>query len=75
MNCAFTDDSTDPNSADTISSYRWVFGDEAISSERNPSHAYTAPGDYPAVLTVIDDGGLSSSDEDTVHVAPGDGQG
>jgi hypothetical protein len=39
MNCSFTNDSTDPNGADTIAGYRWVFGDEATSSERNPSHA------------------------------------
>jgi PKD repeat protein len=75
MNCSFTDDSTDPDGADTIASYRWVFGDDASSTEQNPSHAYTAPGDYPASLTVIDDGGLSSTDEDTVHVVLADGQG
>jgi PKD repeat protein len=75
MNCSFTDDSADPNGADTIASYRWVFGDEASSTEQNPSHAYTAPGDYPASLTVTDNGGLSSTDQDTVHVVLADGQG
>jgi PKD repeat protein len=75
MNCSFTDDSTDPDGAETIASYSWVFGDEASSTEQNPSHPYAAPGDYPATLTVTDNGGLSSTDEDTVHVISSDGQG
>src|SRR5207245_11749073 len=31
-------------------SYAWVFGDGAVSSVQNPSHAYSAPGTYPVRL-------------------------
>lgn len=34
-------------------SYHWDFGDGTNSTEKNPSHIYTAPGSYLVVLTVI----------------------
>src|SRR3989440_13065295 len=40
--------------------YAWVFGDGAVSSVQNPSHAYSAPGTYPVHLWVNDSVGGSS---------------
>ncbi len=43
----FTDTSTG-----TPTSWHWDFGDGNISTLQNPSHTYTAPGDYTVTLTV-----------------------
>jgi len=40
--------------------YAWLFGDGAVSSAQNPSHAYSAPGAYPVQLWVNDSVGGSS---------------
>ena len=55
----------------TIVSYSWNFGDgSATSTSANPSHTYTAQGNYTAQLTVTDDkGGVSTADV-TVTVSP-----
>lgn len=59
--------STDPDG--TIVSYSWDFGDgSAPSSQANPKHVYTAPGNYTATLTVTDNGGSSDTDTATVAV-------
>jgi PKD repeat protein len=39
---------------------RWEFGDGGESTEPNPSHTYTEPGQFTVVLVVTDAGGLSS---------------
>ncbi|HBF19132.1 MAG TPA: hypothetical protein DDW81_03485 [Cryomorphaceae bacterium] len=44
--------STDPDS-DPLS-YSWSFGDGGHSSMANPSHVYSDPGNYTAILTVSD---------------------
>jgi PKD repeat protein/glucose/arabinose dehydrogenase len=50
----FTAAATDPDAGDTVT-YSWDFGDGSpVSSEQNPSHTYTAPGNYTAKLTVSD---------------------
>ncbi|MGH3879423.1 MAG: carbohydrate-binding protein [Actinophytocola sp.] len=41
--------------------YRWTFGDGGTSTAANPSHTYTAAGDYTATLTVADPEGLTGS--------------
>lgn len=42
-----------------IAGYAWDFGDgNIVADEANPSHAYTEPGTYIAVLTVTDGQGL-----------------
>ncbi|MCA9943005.1 MAG: PKD domain-containing protein, partial [Anaerolineales bacterium] len=51
--------STDPDG--TIAAYSWDFGDGATSTAANPSHAYTTPGDYVAILTVTDNQGATTS--------------
>ncbi|GAB4408904.1 MAG: hypothetical protein OHK0039_12280 [Bacteroidia bacterium] len=38
-------------------SYFWDFGDGGSSSEANPRHNYTRPGNYEVVLTTTDTGG------------------
>lgn len=48
-------------SSGSISSFSWNFGDGAISTDQNPSHTYTAPGNYTVTLVVIGPGGQSSS--------------
>ncbi len=39
----------------SITSYQWTFGDGDTSVDDNPSHVYTAVGDYSVSLTVEDD--------------------
>ncbi len=41
--------------------YEWEFGDGEISTEENPSHAYTEEGYYTVSLTVTDDEGNSDT--------------
>ena len=52
----FTDQSTGD-----ITSWSWTFGDGGTSTAQNPSHQYTATGDYTVSLTVTGPGG--SDDE------------
>ena len=41
--------------------YEWDFGDGEISTEENPTHAYTEAGYYTVSLTVTDDEGNSDT--------------
>lgn len=45
----------------TIQSYLWDFGDGATSTEANPTHLYTAGGEYVATLTITDNGGTQTT--------------
>jgi alkaline phosphatase len=63
LEVAFTDAST------AASSWAWDFGDGATSSERNPVHAYGAPGTYTATLTAASTLGTSTASA-TVTVLP-----
>jgi PKD repeat protein len=65
LSCQFTDASSDSDGS--IAAWRWDFGDDGTSDQRQPAHAYSAPGNYSVTLTVTDDGGLS--DETTAHVS------
>jgi PKD repeat protein len=77
MDCTFTDASTDPQGADTIRQWSWIFGDgENFSGQTPPVHSYAQAGTYTVELTVRDVEGLSSPQPDvgTVTVpAPGSG--
>ena len=53
----------------SIASYEWSFGDGSVSSQANPSHAYSAAGNYTVTLTVTDDGGLSDISTTTATVS------
>ena len=45
--------STDPDG--TITDYRWDFGDGTTATGVTATHQYTAAGNYPVTLTVVDD--------------------
>ncbi len=62
----FIDRSTDAD--DQLVTWVWNFGDGATSTERNPLHTYTAPGDYTVSLTVTDSSGLASTHQALYHV-------
>lgn len=62
----FTGTATDPDG--TVALFFWEFGDAKISSEQNPMHTYTCPGDYTATLTVVDNDGLVGQASVAVHV-------
>jgi hypothetical protein len=47
-------------SVGTVSSYNWDFGDGGTSTEQNPSHTYSADGDYTVSLTVTGPGGSNT---------------
>jgi PKD repeat protein len=47
--------------------YSWNFGDGSSSTAQNPSHTYSAIGDYTAALTVTD--GASANANSTVNIA------
>ncbi|MDF0717410.1 PKD domain-containing protein [Muricauda sp. 334s03] len=51
-----------------IESYAWDFGDSNTATEQNPTHSYTTPGIYTAVLTVTDIEGLTDTAELTITV-------
>ena len=48
-------------STGTVSGLVWNFGDGTTSTERNPSHTFTAPGLYNVQLTITGPGGTSSA--------------
>jgi PKD repeat protein len=60
--------STDPDPGDSIR-FEWDFGDGSpMSEEANPTHTYTAPGTYTAVLKVLDSSGQSTSTSTVITV-------
>jgi PKD repeat protein len=54
----------------SIISYNWNFGDGNLTIATNPTitHAYASYGNYTAILTVIDQDGLSDSKAITVRI-------
>ncbi|MFN8455488.1 MAG: PKD domain-containing protein [Anaerolineae bacterium] len=54
----FIDDSLPKGS---ITTWQWSFGDGASSTEPNPTHIYTEPGNYTVSLTVSDTDGRSDT--------------
>lgn len=67
----FTNTSTTNPSGQTITSYRWNFGDGQTSNLQNPSHTYTSAGAKTVTLTTgIGNGACSSTKTLTVNVAP-----
>ena len=69
----FTDQSDDLDG--TIVSWSWAFGDDATSTEQNPSHPYAADGTYTVTLTVTDNDGATDSVSEDVAVSSGGGSG
>jgi subtilisin family serine protease len=64
--CQYTDKSTDADGS--IASWRWDFGNGAISTAQNPSYSYPAAGTYTVTETVTDNAGAIGSASATVTV-------
>lgn len=58
-----------------IVTYIWDFGDHNTSQLKNPVHVYAKLGNYTAVLTVIDNNGLTNMDIATVYVKTNETEG
>ena len=56
LNVSFTD-----NSIGTCTSWIWDFGDGKNSTDRNPVHEFTDPGNYTVNLTVTNEKGTAST--------------
>jgi len=50
--------------------YSWVFGDGGTSPNQNPSHTYSAAGNYTAFLTVTDSHGCQDTEQVVITVYP-----
>jgi PKD repeat protein len=63
------DGSTSSDPGGFIASYRWTFGDGS-NSTFGPftQHSYSSPGNYTIVLTIMDNGGLTSVATHTITV-------
>jgi PKD repeat protein len=48
------------NTSQNATSYNWSFGDGTLSSEQNPTHAYSTAGNFSVQLTATGEGGVSS---------------
>lgn len=55
-----------------IMSYYWDFGDGTGEEGIHVTHVYGSPGNFTVTLIVVDDGGLSDSDQVIVIVLPVD---
>jgi PKD repeat protein len=76
LTCQFTDTSSDPDSGDAVDSWSWNFGDpdsdaNHTSSSQNPSHTFSAAGDYSVSLMVTDMGSPEVSDSTNHNVSVG----
>ncbi len=64
LTVTFTSTSTGDNLT-----YSWDFGDNSpVSAEQNPSHVYSQEGQYNAVLTVTNAGGINTSTPQSIIV-------
>ncbi|HYH55976.1 MAG TPA: PKD domain-containing protein, partial [Anseongella sp.] len=66
MPIQFTDLST--AGSGTISTWQWDFGDGTISTERNPTHVYTAAGNFTVTLKVTNSNGCVKSFSRNQHI-------
>jgi gliding motility-associated-like protein len=60
MNSPVQFDATQIDNSTTISQWQWSFGDNKTSQQQNPQHLYSADGNYPVEVFVIDINGCSS---------------
>jgi PKD repeat protein len=68
---AFTATATDPSSVDQAAgfTYAWNFGDGTTGSGSNPTHTYSATGNYMVSVTATDkDGGASAPATESVSI-------
>ncbi len=52
----------------SIENYLWSFGDGQSSTEANPSHSYSTPGEYSVTLTVTDNAGATDVKTTQVNI-------
>lgn len=64
----FTDKSTVTGS-NTIDQWSWNFGDGNTAAVQNPTHTYSAPGNYIVQLIVTTDKGCKDTLQKTINVA------
>jgi parallel beta-helix repeat protein len=64
--------SYDPDTGDTITSYKWDFGDGATGEGVSTMHIYTSEGNFTVELTVIDSNGEKSSNTTFVKIVAQD---
>jgi PKD repeat protein len=69
LSVSFTDASTD--TASTIVSRLWSFGDGVTSTLANPSHSYSTSGTYSVTLTVTDGNGQTATKTTAVLTTTG----
>lgn len=70
----FTDES-EPADGATISKWEWNFGenDSSVSTEQNPTYAYTSSGSFTITLTITDSkGNVASTKQDLLVMDPSD---
>ncbi|MET3021824.1 PKD domain-containing protein [Flavobacterium hydatis] len=58
------------NKSTNATEYLWDFGDKTTSSEKNPSHSYTAAGTYLVKLTATGAGGKATTTNTVIIAAP-----
>jgi PKD repeat protein len=63
----FLDQST-PGYLDTITTWRWDFGDGQTSASQNPEHTFTKPGTYNVTLTVTNNEGKTNSASQSITI-------
>jgi hypothetical protein len=56
------------NATNSGASYAWSFGDASTSTAQNPSHAYTAPGQYTVTFQLTDVNGCVTTNSQVVCV-------
>jgi len=56
------------NDSENGDTYEWIFGDGGTSTEFEPTHQYTVPGDYTVMLIVSDASGCYEPDTAFVDV-------
>ena len=60
-----TEFSDDSRSTHQVTQWLWDFGDGQSSAQASPSHTYEQAGDYNVTLTVNDQSGVQSTDQDS----------
>jgi hypothetical protein len=66
LHAIFRENSNDNQDGGNVGCWQWDFGDPSsgaanVSFQPNPTHDYTAPGNYTVTLTVFDDDGFASA--------------